>query len=156
LIGISLEAVVEVAYYQRPLEVNPPLDQPMGAAALREVLVRKGTDPAGMILDDVPVYPADLRPMKRLDTGKVATSDLNGSYQRIVNRNNRFKELLDLNPLAPFNMKWSPSEIHLNNQKRMLQIAVDGLFDNSACRHPLLVTASRPVLGIQDDLDRFG
>src|SRR6478672_3637766 len=76
--------------------------------------------PMGMVLDAVPVIPPDLRPMVQLDGGRFATSDLNDLYRRVINRNNRLKRLLDLG--AP--------EIIVNNEKRMLQEAVDSLFDN--------------------------
>src|SRR5437764_239017 len=76
--------------------------------------------PMGMILDVIPVIPPDLRPMVQLDGGRFATSDLNDLYRRVINRNNRLKRLLDLG--AP--------EIIINNEKRMLQEAVDALFDN--------------------------
>src|SRR5947209_1427133 len=76
--------------------------------------------PMGMVLDSVPVIPPDLRPMVQLDGGRFATSDLNDLYRRVINRNNRLKRLLDLG--AP--------EIIVNNEKRMLQEAVDALFDN--------------------------
>ena len=74
-------------------------------------------DPRAMILDAVPVIPPDLRPMVQLDGGRFATSDLNDLYRRVINRNNRLKRLLDLG--AP--------EIIVNNEKRMLQEAVDAL-----------------------------
>ena len=76
--------------------------------------------PMGMVLDCIPVIPPDLRPMVQLDGGRFATSDLNDLYRRVINRNNRLKRLLDLG--AP--------EIIVNNEKRMLQEAVDSLFDN--------------------------
>src|SRR5690606_6188024 len=76
--------------------------------------------PEGMVLDAVPVIPPELRPMVQLDGGRFATSDLNDLYRRVINRNNRLKRLLDLG--AP--------EIIVNNEKRMLQEAVDSLFDN--------------------------
>src|SRR5690606_31299099 len=81
---------------------------------------RRTNDPGAMILDVVPVIPPDLRPMVQLDGGRFATSDLNDLYRRVINRNNRLKRLLDLG--AP--------EIIVNNEKRMLQEAVDALFDN--------------------------
>ena len=83
--------------------------------------------PTGMVLDCVPVIPPDLRPMVQLDGGRFATSDLNDLYRRVINRNSRLKRLLDLG--AP--------EIIVNNEKRMLQEAVDSLFDNGrrASRH---------------------
>ena len=80
----------------------------------------------GMILDVVPVIPPDLRPMVQLDGGRFATSDLNDLYRRVINRNNRLKRLLDLG--AP--------EIIINNEKRMLQEAVDALFDNGRRGRP--------------------
>ncbi|MFL6119742.1 MAG: DNA-directed RNA polymerase subunit beta', partial [Actinophytocola sp.] len=76
--------------------------------------------PMGMVLDCIPVIPPDLRPMVQLDGGRFATSDLNDLYRRVINRNNRLKRLIDLG--AP--------EIIVNNEKRMLQEAVDALFDN--------------------------
>ncbi|MGI8521135.1 MAG: DNA-directed RNA polymerase subunit beta', partial [Actinomycetota bacterium] len=79
----------------------------------------KRNSPLGMVLDSVPVIPPDLRPMVQLDGGRFATSDLNDLYRRVINRNNRLKRLLDLG--AP--------EIIVNNEKRMLQEAVDALFD---------------------------
>src|SRR6516165_3287524 len=81
---------------------------------------KRVNDPRAMILDAVPVIPPDLRPMVQLDGGRFATSDLNDLYRRVINRNNRLKRLLDLG--AP--------EIIVNNEKRMLQEAVDALFDN--------------------------
>ncbi|HEV2360773.1 MAG TPA: DNA-directed RNA polymerase subunit beta', partial [Acidimicrobiales bacterium] len=81
---------------------------------------QRTNDPRAMILDAVPVIPPDLRPMVQLDGGRFATSDLNDLYRRVINRNNRLKRLLDLG--AP--------EIIINNEKRMLQEAVDALFDN--------------------------
>ena len=83
--------------------------------------------PMGMILDVVPVIPPDLRPMVQLDGGRFATSDLNDLYRRVINRNNRLKRLLDLG--AP--------EIIINNEKRMLQEAVDALFDNGRRGRPV-------------------
>ena len=80
----------------------------------------------GMVLDAVPVIPPDLRPMVQLDGGRFATSDLNDLYRRVINRNNRLKRLLDLG--AP--------EIIINNEKRMLQEAVDALFDNGRRGRP--------------------
>ena len=79
-----------------------------------------------MILDVVPVIPPELRPMVQLDGGRFATSDLNDLYRRVINRNNRLKRLLDLG--AP--------EIIVNNEKRMLQEAVDALFDNGRRGRP--------------------
>src|SRR5256885_2809039 len=88
---------------------------------------RRANDPRAMILDAVPVIPPELRPMVQLDGGRFATSDLNDLYRRVINRNNRLKRLLDLG--AP--------EIIVNNEKRMLQEAVDALFDNGRRGRPV-------------------
>jgi len=93
---------------------------------------RRLNDPRAMILDVVPVIPPELRPMVQLDGGRFATSDLNDLYRRVINRNNRLKRLLDLG--AP--------EIIVNNEKRMLQEAVDALFDNGR-RGPVSYTHLR-------------
>jgi DNA-directed RNA polymerase subunit beta' len=88
---------------------------------------RRLNDPRAMILEAVPVIPPDLRPMVQLDGGRFATSDLNDLYRRVINRNNRLKRLLDLG--AP--------DIIVNNEKRMLQEAVDALFDNGRRGRPV-------------------
>ncbi len=98
--------------------------------------------PAGMVLDAVPVIPPDLRPMVQLDGGRFATSDLNDLYRRVINRNNRLKRLLDLG--AP--------EIIVNNEKRMLQEAVDSLFDNGRRGRPVTGPGNRPLKSISDML----
>src|SRR5213079_2956132 len=90
--------------------------------------------PMGMVLDCVPVIPPDLRPMVQLDGGRFATSDLNDLYRRVINRNNRLKRLLDLG--AP--------EIIVNNEKRMLQEAVDSLFDNGRRGRSVTGSGNRP------------
>ncbi len=91
--------------------------------------------PMGMVLDAVPVIPPDLRPMVQLDGGRFATSDLNDLYRRVINRNNRLKRLLDLQ--AP--------EIIVNNEKRMLQEAVDALFDNGRRGRPVTGSGQPPA-----------
>ncbi len=101
-----------------------------------------GNSPAGMVLDCVPVIPPDLRPMVQLDGGRFATSDLNDLYRRVINRNNRLKRLLDLG--AP--------EIIVNNEKRMLQEAVDSLFDNGRRGRPVTGPGNRPLKSISDML----
>jgi len=99
-------------------------------------------DPSAMILDAVPVIPPDLRPMVQLDGGRFATSDLNDLYRRVINRNNRLKRLLDLG--AP--------EIIVNNEKRMLQEAVDALFDNGRRGRPVTGPGNRPLKSLSDML----
>jgi DNA-directed RNA polymerase subunit beta' len=95
-----------------------------------------------MILDAVPVIPPELRPMVQLDGGRFATSDLNDLYRRVINRNNRLKRLLDLG--AP--------EIIVNNEKRMLQEAVDALFDNGRRGRPVTGPGNRPLKSLSDML----
>ena len=98
--------------------------------------------PNGMVLDAVPVIPPDLRPMVQLDGGRFATSDLNDLYRRVINRNNRLKRLLDLG--AP--------EIIINNEKRMLQEAVDALFDNGRRGRPVTGPGNRALKSLSDML----
>jgi DNA-directed RNA polymerase subunit beta' len=93
-----------------------------------------------MVLEVVPVIPPDLRPLVLLESGNFATSDLNDLYRRIINRNNRLKKLMDLN--AP--------EVIVRNEKRMLQQAVDALFDNNRCRRPVLGSSGRPLKSLTD------
>ncbi len=103
---------------------------------------RRLNDPRAMILDVVPVIPPELRPMVQLDGGRFATSDLNDLYRRVINRNNRLKRLLDLG--AP--------EIIVNNEKRMLQEAVDALFDNGRRGRPVTGPGNRPLKSLSDML----
>jgi DNA-directed RNA polymerase subunit beta' len=98
--------------------------------------------PADMVLEAVPVIPPDLRPMVQLDGGRFATSDLNDLYRRVINRNNRLKRLLDLG--AP--------EIIVNNEKRMLQEAVDALFDNGRRGRAVTGPGNRPLKSLSDML----
>ena len=101
---------------------------------------RSGNDPAGMILDAIPVIPPELRPMVQLDGGRFATSDLNDLYRRVINRNNRLKRMIDLG--AP--------EIIVNNEKRMLQESVDALFDNGRRGRPVTGPGNRPLKSLSD------
>jgi len=138
------------------------LDLPEEAAALREGLEKtaskqkikdltkrlklvenirsSGNRSEWMVMDVIPVIPPDLRPLVLLESGNFATSDLNDLYRRIINRNNRLKKLMDLN--AP--------EVIIRNEKRMLQQAVDALFDNARCRRPVQGTANRPLKSLTD------
>ena len=95
-----------------------------------------------MILDAIPVIPPELRPMVQLDGGRFATSDLNDLYRRVINRNNRLKRLIQLN--AP--------DIIICNEKRMLQEAVDSLFDNSKRKRVVKGASNRPLKSISDML----
>ncbi len=104
--------------------------------------IHSGNRPDMMILEAVPVIPPELRPMVQLDGGRFATSDLNDLYRRVINRNNRLKRLLDLG--AP--------EIIVNNEKRMLQEAVDALFDNGRRGRPVTGPGNRPLKSLSDML----
>jgi len=97
--------------------------------------INSDNKPEHMILEAVPVIPPELRPMVQLDGGRFATSDLNDLYRRVINRNNRLKRLLDLG--AP--------EIIVNNEKRMLQEAVDALFDNGRRGRPVTGPGNRAL-----------
>ncbi len=158
--GLYFDGGMGAAAIQKRLE---SFDLEAEAASLREVIANgKGqkktralkrlkvvtafqtTDnrPAGMVLDAIPVIPPDLRPMVQLDGGRFATSDLNDLYRRVINRNNRLKRLLDLG--AP--------EIIVNNEKRMLQEAVDSLFDNGRRGRPVTGPGNRPLKSLSDML----
>jgi DNA-directed RNA polymerase subunit beta' len=104
--------------------------------------ITSGNRPEWMILEAVPVIPPELRPMVQLDGGRFATSDLNDLYRRVINRNNRLKRLLDLG--AP--------EIIVNNEKRMLQEAVDALFDNGRRGRAVTGPGNRPLKSLSDML----
>ena len=107
-----------------------------------DAFLKGGNDPANMILDVIPVIPPDLRPMVQLDGGRFAASDLNDLYRRVINRNNRLKRLLDLDAPA----------IIVNNEKRMLQEAVDALFDNGRRGRPVSGRGGRPLKSLAEAL----
>lgn len=104
--------------------------------------IASNNQPAWMILKNVPVIPADLRPMVQLDGGRFATSDLNDLYRRVINRNNRLKKLLEIG--AP--------EIVVKNEKRMLQEAVDALIDNGRRGKPVVAQNNRELKSLSDML----
>ena len=152
--GMGAEAI-------RTLLENLNLDQM--AAELRAKMIEKGAKsdkrllkrieivenfrnsqnkPEWMILDVIPVIPPELRPMVQLDGGRFATSDLNDLYRRVINRNNRLRRLQTLN--AP--------DIIIRNEKRMLQEAVDALFDNSKKKRVVKGASNRPLKSISDML----
>jgi len=105
-----------------------------------EAFRKSGNKPEWMIMDVVPVLPPDLRPLVPLEGGRFATSDLNDLYRRVINRNNRLKRLMELN---------APSVI-IRNEKRMLQEAVDALFDNGRRSRVLKATTKRPLKSLSD------
>lgn len=104
--------------------------------------INSGNRPEWMILQDLPVIPADLRPMVQLDGGRFATSDLNDLYRRVINRNNRLKKLMEIH--AP--------DIVVKNEKRMLQEAVDALIDNGRRGKPVVTQNNRELKSLSDML----
>ncbi|HDP16263.1 MAG TPA: DNA-directed RNA polymerase subunit beta', partial [Candidatus Omnitrophica bacterium] len=107
-----------------------------------EAFKKSGNKPEWMIMDVIPVIPPDLRPLVPLEGGRFATSDLNDLYRRVINRNNRLKKLIELK--AP--------DIIIRNEKRMLQEAVDALFDNGRHGRAVLGPANRPLKSLSDML----
>jgi len=103
--------------------------------------LQSSTPTTSMVLDVLPVLPPEIRPMVQLDGGRFATSDLNDLYRRVINRNNRLKRFIDLGAV--------PKTI-LNNEKRMLQEAVDALFDNGRRGRPVTGTGNRPLKSLSD------
>ncbi len=103
---------------------------------------KSGNQPEWMVLDVVPIIPPELRPLVPLDGGRFATSDLNDLYRRVINRNNRLRKLIDLR--AP--------DVIVRNEKRMLQEAVDALFDNGRRGHQLRGANNRPLKSLADTL----
>ncbi len=107
-----------------------------------DAFYKSGNKPEWMILDCIPVIPPDLRPMIQLDGGRFATSDLNDLYRRVINRNNRLKKLIDLGAPA----------IIIQNEKRMLQEAVDALFDNGRRGRSVTGAGNRPLKSLSSML----
>lgn len=128
---VDLNATVKQLDEELVDAVGAKKDKLVRRSRFLKQLVKNNIRPEWMILTAIPVIPPDLRPMVPLDGGRFATSDLNDLYRRVINRNNRLKQLLDLN--AP--------EVITRNEKRMLQEAVDALIDNNA-RHGKTVTSS--------------
>jgi DNA-directed RNA polymerase subunit beta' len=144
---IKLRDAIDASDGRRPLSVQRRQKaikrlKIVSAFNRRDEHGRRANDPRAMILDAVPVIPPELRPMVQLDGGRFATSDLNDLYRRVINRNNRLKRLLDLG--AP--------EIIVNNEKRMLQEAVDALFDNGRRGRPVTGPGNRPLKSLSDML----
>ena len=139
---VDLEA--EAADLQDQVKTAKGQKQARAVKRLKVVtaFLNSGNKPEMMILEAVPVIPPELRPMVQLDGGRFATSDLNDLYRRVINRNNRLKRLLDLG--AP--------EIIVNNEKRMLQEAVDALFDNGRRGRPVTGPGNRPLKSLSDML----
>src|SRR5467141_837037 len=127
------------------MKVDPSLQKRIKYAKRLRVLEafrKSGNKPEWMILDVIPVLPPELRPLVPLDGGRFATSDLNDLYRRVINRNNRLKKLMELR--AP--------DVIVRNEKRMLQEAVDALFDNGRRGRVLRGTNNRPLKSLSDTL----
>jgi len=142
LARIDLDA--EMAFLDEMLESNSAQKRQRATQRMKVVkpFFEGKNDPQAMILETIPVIPPDLRPMVQLDGGRFATSDLNDLYRRVINRNNRLKRLLDLG--AP--------EIIVNNEKRMLQEAVDALFDNGRRGRAVTGPGNRALKSLSDML----
>ena len=142
LAAVELEA--EAKMLRETIHTSKGQKQARAVKRLKVVegFLRSENKPAWMIMEAIPVIPPELRPMVQLDGGRFATSDLNDLYRRVINRNNRLKRLLDLG--AP--------EIIVNNEKRMLQEAVDALFDNGRRGRAVTGPGNRPLKSLSDML----
>ncbi len=141
----ELDVEKMVQKYQRQVKTSKSKQSRARAIKILKIIDsfrQSGNRPEWMILDCVPVIPPDLRPLVALDGGRFATSDLNDLYRRVINRNNRLKKLLELK--AP--------DVIIRNEKRMLQEAVDALFDNGRHGRPVLGAGNRPLKSLSDML----
>ncbi|MGZ4363256.1 MAG: hypothetical protein ACXVFF_13575, partial [Gaiellaceae bacterium] len=140
----ELDLDAEAAFLRQTIRTSKGQKQQRAIKRLKvaNAFITSGNRPEWMILEAIPVIPPELRPMVQLDGGRFATSDLNDLYRRVINRNNRLKRLLDLG--AP--------EIIVNNEKRMLQEAVDALFDNGRRGRVLKGSNNRPLKSLSDTL----
>ena len=157
--GMGAEAIQKLLEQTDLQKLNDEIEQQMGATRSKQIrkklakrlklvqgFMHSKTRPEWMILNVLPVIPPDLRPLVPLEGGRFATSDLNDLYRRVINRNNRLKTLLQL----------KTPEVIIRNEKRMLQEAVDALFDNG--RHGRAVTGAgnRPLKSLSDMLKGKG
>ncbi len=140
----DLDLVEESRTLREIIRTSKGQKQQRGIKRLKvcSAFIKSENKPEWMILEAIPVIPPELRPMVQLDGGRFATSDLNDLYRRVINRNNRLKRLLDLG--AP--------EIIVNNEKRMLQEAVDALFDNGRRGRAVTGPGNRPLKSLSDML----
>jgi DNA-directed RNA polymerase subunit beta' len=140
----DLDLNLEAATLRDTIKTSKGQKQQRAIKRLKVVsaFIKSQNRPEWMILEAIPVIPPELRPMVQLDGGRFATSDLNDLYRRVINRNNRLKRLLDLG--AP--------EIIVNNEKRMLQEAVDALFDNGRRGRAVTGPGNRPLKSLSDML----
>ncbi len=133
--SVELKELIENSSGQKKVKAIRKLE-------IIEAFRLSGNKPEDMVLSVVPVIPPELRPMVMLDGGRFATSDLNDLYRRVINRNNRLQKLLDLD--AP--------DIIIQNEKRMLQEAVDALIDNGRRGRPVTGPGNRPLRSLSDML----
>jgi len=140
----DLDLDAEAAFLRETIKTSKGQKQQRAIKRLKVVnaFIKSENRPEWMVLEAIPVIPPELRPMVQLDGGRFATSDLNDLYRRVINRNNRLKRLLDLG--AP--------EIIVNNEKRMLQEAVDALFDNGRRGRAVTGPGNRPLKSLSDML----
>ena len=153
-VGMGAEAIKEllkkIDLEKEIAQISKELEDAQGQKRTRllkridvlDAFYKSGNRPEWMIFDCIPVIPPDLRPMIQLDGGRFATSDLNDLYRRVINRNNRLKKLIDLN---------APSII-IQNEKRMLQEAVDALFDNGRRGRSVTGAGNRPLKSLSSML----
>ena len=153
-VGMGAEAIKEllkkIDLEKEIAQISKELEDSQGQKRTRllkridvlDAFYKSGNRPEWMIFDCIPVIPPDLRPMIQLDGGRFATSDLNDLYRRVINRNNRLKKLIDLN---------APSII-IQNEKRMLQEAVDALFDNGRRGRSVTGAGNRPLKSLSSML----
>ena len=151
-VGMGAEAIKEllqgIDIDELAIQLKSDLENASGQKKMRiikrleviEAFRKSGNKLEWMILDVVPVLPADLRPMVQLDGGRFATSDLNELYRRVISRNNRLKKIIEIN--AP--------EIVIRNEKRMLQEAVDSLIDNGRRGKPVTGPSNRPLKSLSE------
>ncbi|MCH7478376.1 MAG: DNA-directed RNA polymerase subunit beta', partial [SAR324 cluster bacterium] len=143
LAGLELEQLSEQLYVEmREVGSEAKRKKVVKRLKIVEAFRKSANDPASMILDVIPVLSPELRPLVPLEGGRFATSDLNDLYRRVIHRNNRLKRLIDLR--AP--------ELIVRNEKRMLQEAVDALFDNGRRGRPIMGTNKRPLKSLSDML----
>ena len=140
----ELDLDAEATFLRETIKTSKGQKQQRAIKRLKVVnaFIKSENKPEWMVLEAIPVIPPELRPMVQLDGGRFATSDLNDLYRRVINRNNRLKRLLDLG--AP--------EIIVNNEKRMLQEAVDALFDNGRRGRAVTGPGNRPLKSLSDML----
>lgn len=135
LMNVNLEEEIEKLKEELKTSQGQKRTRAIRRLDILDAFKESGNSPAWMVMDVIPVIPPDLRPMVQLEGGRFATSDLNDLYRRVINRNNRLKRLLELN--AP--------NIIVQNEKRMLQEAVDALIDNGRRGRPVVGPGNRPL-----------